>query len=497
MARPGNWRDTNEEIMAEHIRCLHFDGQKEYFKWCKKNGFICSLNKDYRQRTEERKAAGAAYSEYKLKESRKFHKPETLILNFLNNVKFDNFDRVISTDPLPPQASSLKDLIKPGNKKVMSELIHHCLKVSKCLFEKVTRNRTMLNCLVDVAEYSTYFIRDIKSWKPKSHNCERQFSSLLRHLFAKYEVPLFMDQAWTEDTAANLTNRSIYRSWFLHLGTGQNFRSAPNLPVALTKKQAHYFMRAPNEYNILNAIRYGQIVNLGGTVRLSNVLVTTLLGANITSFDRYAKSGQDEFWQSVIKWFIDNPMLDLVHAGPIIDWLNNQKFVTHALIDGVRVVPQPNLSMKKRDVIGTLASVEEWHKRLGREKAGYEYRNWEPCGIKDFEFTEGQNQNVKVWKISEILTANGLTAEGRTMSHCVASYARSCHSGDSSIWSMTCRRVDGTKNELTIQVNNVTKRIVQVRGKFNILPTEQQLNVVNRWANREGLGIARLSGGMW
>jgi hypothetical protein len=96
---------------------------------------------------------------------------------------------------------------------------------------------------------------------------------------------------------------------------------------------------------------------------------------------------------------------------------------------------------------------------------------------------------VKVWRIRELLTAAELTAEGRAMRHCVASYAGSCASGRCSIWAMEVESHDSIEKRQTIEVNR-QRVIVQCRGRFNARPTPQDVEMLRRWATAERLVIS-------
>lgn len=76
------------------------------------------------------------------------------------------------------------------------------------------------------------------------------------------------------------------------------------------------------------------------------------------------------------------------------------------------------------------------------------------------------------------------------MRHCVASYSSSCHRGVCSIWGLSLETETGIEKLLTIEVNNLSKEIRQIRGKLNRLATEKEKEVVRRWAAQEGLTLA-------
>jgi hypothetical protein len=334
--------------------------------------------------------------------------------------------------------------------------------------------------VVELAKSAADWIRPFDRWAPKSHNPDRQFSSLARHLLAAYDVPLFMDMAWTHGT-------DLQQGWFKHLGAGRNIRTAAGLPVPLTKRMAHCFLHAPETYSIEAAFRWGQTLALGGDRRLADALRETRLGREFRD---------DEFWLSVIRFFVRNPMLDLVHVNPIVDYLWNQRYEPRVeFVDrGVarELGPaQPNLSMRGRTVTALLRELDEWHRRLGRESPGGRLQ-WRKSHFGDYRFVEGtgESRNMRIWRIRELLSSQELIAEGRRMHHCVASYAASCHGGKCSIWSMDVETDKGIEPLLTIEVGHDTKEIRQVRGIRNRLSTEKEKEVIRRWALQEKLGTA-------
>lgn len=326
---------------------------------------------------------------------------------------------------------------------------------------------------------SNRWIRDLEQWHPDSNNSKKQFSSLLRFLLAVYDVPLFMDQSY-------LSENPVYMEWFRHIGGGKNIRTAEGLPVKLTKNMAHHFLQAPEHYSIEAAIRWAQIKGFGGDRRIADGILGTRL---LQNFDH------DDFWQSVLTFFIKNPMLDVVHYQPIIDFLWHKKFENRVVFVERGVAreegpEQPNLTMRGRTVDSLLRDVEDWHRQLGRvTKCGV--LQWAKSDIADFEHVEGkaESKNMRIWKITELLSSEELIAEGRALRHCVATYASSCQKGRSTIWSMSSSNHLDSEKILTIEVSSSDKSIVQVRGKANRLPSSKEMSVIRRWADRAQLSI--------
>lgn len=106
------------------------------------------------------------------------------------------------------------------------------------------------------------------------------------------------------------------------------------------------------------------------------------------------------------------------------------------------------------------------------------------------ERTRDERRRAK-WTVVELVDSRELAHEGRTMRHCVARYARACAAGHSSIWSVRHRWDDEVtaRSMLTIEVRPDTRTIVQLRGKSNQRASGWPLELVRRWAAREGLSL--------
>ena len=154
------------------------------------------------------------------------------------------------------------------------------------------------------------------------------------------------------------------QGWYRHMGLGRNIRTA-DVPLALTRKMAHEFTMAPDHYSVDMALRWGQVRGLGGEKALARAIVATRLGR---SFEH------EDFWRTVVHFFVNHPELGLEHVGPIVDYLHNQRFVAQEVFveegDISPDPPQPNLSMKGRTPRSLLRQVGEWHAWLRQHQRG-------------------------------------------------------------------------------------------------------------------------------
>ncbi len=346
---------------------------------------------------------------------------------------------------------------------------------------KVCHDPLYVKAIFEIVKGRDSWIRPLNEWKVTTHNRNKQFCSLLRHLWARYDVPEFMDKAW-------LTGNELYQEVYKQIGIGKNIRNNKSLPIKMTKKTAHYFLTAPDSYSIEEAFRWGQVMAAGGDERLADAIVETRLKDDFRD---------DEFWVKVIEFLARNPMLDVVYVGPVIDYIWNQKyedqivFVDRGVAEN-RGPAQPEFSMKGRTVGRLLRAVKNWHNRLGKE-SGVSDLKWEFSGIAPFNYIEGEceHNNMRVWRISELVTSRELITEGRKLRHCVATYAHSCNKGKSSIWSMELETESERKKCLTIEVYISKKEICQVRGLYNRFAKDEEKAIIRRWAENEDLYYAR------
>ncbi len=319
------------------------------------------------------------------------------------------------------------------------------------------------------------------SWYPAGLDPEDQFASLVRHLLALYDVPRFLDAAWNH----GLTAEGIcQQGWFKHIGRGENIRTAANLPVPMTKRMAHFFVQGPSDLPVLGAFRYAQVLGLGGQESLARSLLGTRLGIDFCNHN---------FWVTVIRWLIDHSEVGVVHHGPIIDFLHDQKYVP-SVIDPLIHLPgqpelvplQPNLSMKGRSPSSLLRAVETWHREMYARREPI-VGDWRRSGIRSFCHEVIDEAGAASYRITERLMTWELDEEGRTLNHCVGAYAPFCLTGHSSIWSLARTDASGrVERLLTLQVQNATKEIIQARGWNNRLPTADELRIMAAWTQAGG-----------
>jgi len=441
--------------MRHHIQSLGFgeDEEKDYLRWCTKHGFAAKIEKSYEQRKSEHKRYRDIKFSGVLKKSNRTRsrdltglipvkKPSAMVIEF-----FSFFSK--KTRLLPDKAKGLHTL-----------WLH--------------RHR---------------FIRDYKDFKPRSKNVDKQFSQLARFLLTKYQIPVFMDQAWVSYSASEqkmtVPTKNKQIQWFIDLAQGRNIRKSKDLPCPLNKKQAHYFVQAPNQFSIVDAFRYGQIVGLGGSDTLVSEVMNKL---------NVAASVFNTFWDPLIWIYVNNDMLDPRTFGEIVDYVNSQKY-------GIDP-PNPGFAFKGRTAETLLRQSEEWHtqvrqvQRPGTKTRKAVYVKWDR--LKDVHFFHKEHgqfgkKSHAIWTIKELLDSTDLAEEGYRMRHCVRSYSGSCSDGRASIWSLQKgSSISGTERRCTIEIRPNDYKIVQMSGPSNRPPGKQELDIIQEWVSKNNLGFNNL-----
>jgi hypothetical protein len=375
----------------------------------------------------------------------------------------------------PPVLGSHGRLLR-CEQKTLRPLAYYCSDRSALLNGVVIRRYA--DALIALSAHWRDWLRPLDAWQPPPGNTATQFGSLLRHLLARFDLPAFLDSAWLFGLTADGAQQ---QRWFKRIASGQSIRTAEGLPFPLTKRMAHHFLQAPSDFDIPAALRYGQVLGLGGTETLARSLLGTRLRTDFS---------HNDFWETVVRWLIDHPELEVVHHGPIIDYIHDQKFVP-SLPSGLGrghprlVPPRPHLCMRGRRPGSLLRTMEQWHRRMwGRQMP---FATWRPSGIQPFTRAEDGARGRKVYALTELISSGELQEEGEAMGHCVASYCSRCVSGEASIWSLTVEKgIDEVERLLTVEVANGSQVIIQARGKFNRVAAPEELGILKLWTQAGG-----------
>jgi hypothetical protein len=359
--------------------------------------------------------------------------------------------------------SSLSKKRQAKRRKAFKEILIHLYK-QRCA--KLLRNEELLYAIYQIAWFSSSNQRAITDWKRKSHNPEKQLKDIAKHCFVKYEVPAFMYEAWLD------TNRK-YMSWFIELARGNSVKSLSKVPIKLTKKSAHYFLQAPASYTIEMALRRAQALSFGTDELVAERIAHSSLSRN--NFEH------EDFWETVIQFFMNQTMLDFNKMNEILDYLANC------------IRNNAEYSIKGRTITSLTRQSDEWHVTEAIHNASMvELFTWKPSLNSSLIIRAKQEKETKKYRLFELCSSKELIAEGKKMNHCVASYARSCCVKVTSIFSLRCSSfLKGQETLATIEVDLRSQTIVQAKARFNKPISGSAKKIMNDWAVQHDLKIGK------
>jgi len=499
-ARKTSVRHQKDAELKAHIAALGLGSVVAYRTWCRENGVGDGLQKSKTQRQQEirldRKLRNRQFAARSTASQHKRRRKDTL-----KRIAEGQADERELTSPVLLRVHHLihHELGDPSARSAFLELLLHVEKNRRLFHLKPvvprfgpTPGNNFVDGLAVLATWHDRWKRGVVDWQPDSHNGRRQFGALARHLLADYDVPACMDTAFFMGLDAGARVR---QQWFMDVGTGKNIRKA-GIPVRLTKRMAHVFtFSAPPGYTVDAALRWAQVVGMGGDDLLAEAVCDTMLSER---FD------EGSFWETVLHFFVNNPMLDVAHVGPIVDYIQHQRFERRERRNPDGSVsladpPEPGFTMKGRTPESMLRRVDAWHSALSKTKVKTP-KTWPSSGIRGFEWVDEDERagEIRNWKIEEILNDRALAEEGKAMRHCVATYKTSCVNGHRSIWSMQVGYVSSgnTRRVLTIELINNKRYIRQVRGRSNTRPLDAHSgraqdgwDILLKWAKQEGLTL--------
>ena len=444
------------------------------------------INADYKVRLER----------YSI--SRKINKSSNLQLMdlIINDEKVSKYliSELFSTNPSYGFWCSFKSLLV--NKNDIEEIINY-LRILLTISDNFSERTENFQGLINIIEYKDYFLRPIETWIPKSRNPKLQFSSLVKHLFTKYKTPVFLEKSFEFGNF-----EGIYM--YLHLGSGKSMKNYSGYPVNMIihNKAAHHLYTTPEDMDLYMALRRIQVLYMGGDDYIFKALMRSNVLNQKISVSRIRMNGEkeykvdlskEEFWLSVMKFFIDNTMIEPQKIAEIIDYIHYCKYRT-GYVNGTITPPEhPNFSMKGRNPATLIELSDEWHyqqeriQRVNQQvNRGGSYKSsqltdfsWKGISISDISFKRGKN---KVYKVIQLNSFFQLREEGNYMHHCVASYANQCNLGNCSIFSVREYVEDvylDTGATIEVRGNN----IVQVRGKYNRKPDDMVIKVIKEWSD--------------
>lgn len=338
-------------------------------------------------------------------------------------------------------------------RETFKQLLVH-LHNQKCY--ALLRKYNKVKVLHNISSNGNLIVRNIEDWKRDSRDEDQQISSLIKHCFALYKTPEFLETSFYGVDKKEML-------WYIQLGRGKSVKDLSQMPITLTSKMAHEFRNAHDFYSVGEALRYAQAKGFGASTQ----------NAQLIAFSRLSmiNDSQEAFWATVVQFFSKEENLNVNQLDGIVDYL------------GFKYRENPSFSMKNRTFSALVNQTEVWHREVYMQKKG-EVLSWNASGIKPLYFQEVVDNKKVVYRTKELLNSQELYDEGNAMQHCVSSYDEDCNEGRSTIFSLV-KEVGGepAKRLVTVEVELPSYEIVQVKAKCNQEPDKKSREMINHWVN--------------
>lgn len=324
----------------------------------------------------------------------------------------------------------------------------------------VLRNPAFIEVLANISAFGNKTVRPANTWVKDSLTADGQLASLIRHCFAKFDVPEFMEYVFAE-------GNKVHMHWYIQLGRGDSVQQLSAFPVAFTKTMAHEFRLTPKHFTVHQAIRRAQALGYGATAQTAEAIA----------------------WSATIEE-MGNP----VFRSAVIQFIAKVKepIAFDKLQQAVEYFAEmyrqdPSFSLKGRTWTAVLRQAANYHAELIKRLATESYNGWEPCAINNFEVEKG----TAIFRIVQLTNSEALYDEGHEMSHCVAEYNHDCANGTLAIFSLRkfTKEADSYETLATLEVDLIICEIVQAKARFNEMISTEANKYITQWAVKEKLSI--------
>ncbi|RDI12014.1 PcfJ-like protein [Flavobacterium sp. AG291] len=324
----------------------------------------------------------------------------------------------------------------------------------------VLRNPSYIEVLANISAFGNKTVRDIDDWTKDSLVAEGQLKSLIRHCFAKYEVPAFMENVFSGD-------RKVYMLWYIQLGRGDSVQKLGAFPVKFTAKMSHEFRQTPDDYTVGQAIRRAQAIGFGAAAERAEAIAWSSLSAGFE---------HEDFYGTVVRFIVN------VEQEVAFDVLQN-------VLEYIAAMRAENISfsMKGRTWEALVRQSAEWHIAMAKKREAEGRCQWTPAPVNNYVVAD---EDCTI-KIVQLTTSEALYEEGEAMSHCVADYEEACEEGRTAIFSVRkfTQGQEGFDTLATVEVFLENMEIVQAQAKYNEMICETSHAIIGEWAFREKLAI--------
>lgn len=354
--------------------------------------------------------------------------------------------------------ATMKNVQHTSKRKAFKDLLLH-MESQGCY--ALLRNESCIYTLANIASFSGKFVNQIGLWENNSLVVETQMSAIIKHCFAKYEVPEFLENVFYSDN-------KVHMFWYVQLGRGDSVFKLGGFPIKLTKKIAFEFRNVPENYTVFQGIRWAQAKGLGASDTMAETLSWSTLSE---SFDN------ETFWETVVLFFCKYDKLPFDKVQEVVFYIKEN------------FAENESFTMKGRTWEALVKQSDEWHIEYYKRQEAINGAQWKVSEINGFSKSVLVENVTFNYSLIELTNSEALYEEGYEMSHCVAEYEYDCIEGRTAIFSIRKSYADVVERLATIEVNLETRFIVQAKASYNDPISKEAKEIVEEWAKREKLEL--------
>jgi len=331
------------------------------------------------------------------------------------------------------------------------------------LISEVSQRVANANLVKLICLFAPFWKREPVTWDGEGGEV-----GLLRHLFARYDVPWFLYPSWMQVSEFH-SSQLKWLNWFILIGQGGSLKKAATFfDWKITGKHQGLLNKAPADTDCVGACLFAEVKRLGGTRRVFDLLMRDnffIWDPTDPKDEHLSDEGYESFWRETVVWLSKHEAtLSDEDSEGALSWAAHE--YTESLRQG-----RGSFSWKGRSVGGALERARGYLQGLLRPWLD---KNWSGHGLNWERKVEG----VGVWAITELTTGEELYEEGKRMRHCVSGYVSQCVSGYAAIFSL---RLNDSRR-ITIQINPASKKVVQARGVCNRAANSDERAILALWS---------------
>lgn len=324
-------------------------------------------------------------------------------------------------------------------------------------------------------------VRQPETWHCPKGNFQVRFRHLIRHLFASYHVPEFMEKVWMKEGEET-------HKFYIDLGKGVPVYGHPYLAeTVMSRKTAHWFRQAPANCTVEQAVRWAQLRTVRKDKRLFKAVSHSFLGKHFEN---------EKFWGEGMRWLAQQDTVNYAQVRPLLRYINYRKFGRFQLGGVVMPLPapEPEFNFSGRTFSSMIKAMKDFETTIKMDR-DLDQTSWSPVPFPDFDWENHPETEKRRtgFRMVQIVNYKDLVKEGVRQNHCVATYSNSCTQGNTSIWSLRLCEQEDERSLVTVELTNSALQVNQVKGLNNRLADRFEANMVLDWASRIGVEVPEWS----